>query len=77
MESTISVAGSPTQTTSSLSFTPDVSVTSISGVGRPLTVIVLDTDDVQPLASVTVTVYDVVDTGLTWMVSVVAVVDHR
>ena len=61
----VNVAPSPLQIAPSSSVVPDVSVTVIEGIGRSLTVIVADVLDAQLFASVTVTVYVVVDIGLT------------
>ena len=56
----------------SLFVVPDVSTTTMDGVINGYTVIVLDADDEQLFAFVTVTVYIVVDAGLTVIAAVVA-----
>ena len=49
----------------------------IAHIGAGFTVTVTEQDEVHPLASVTVTVYVVVDAGLTVMAAVVAALLHR
>jgi len=56
----------------SLFVVPDVSTAVIPGVGNRLTVMVVDVVDEQLFAFVTVTVYVVVDAGLTVIAAVVA-----
>ena len=53
----VSVALAPVQIVPSLLADPDISVTTMDGVGSALTVIVVDVVEVHPSAFVTVTVY--------------------
>jgi hypothetical protein len=65
------VTGSPLQIFPSSGVVPDISVTSTDTVGGVFTVIVTELVLVQLLASVTVTVYEVVVVGETVMEDVV------
>jgi len=59
----VSSTSSPAQVVPSSLVVPDISVAAMEAVGGVFTVIVVDAEAVQPLASVTVTVYVVVVEG--------------
>ena len=67
----VSVAVAPTQMMPSLFVVPDVSMTAIAGTGSGFTVMVDEAVPVQPFR-LTVTVYDVVEPGVTVIAAVVA-----
>jgi len=67
----VKVADAPAQMMPSLFVVPEVSVTAIAGTGSGFTVMVDDEVAVQPFR-VTVTVYEVVDAGVTVIAPVVA-----
>jgi hypothetical protein len=70
------VTGSPLQIFPSSGVVPDISVTSTDTVGGVFTVIVTELVLVQLLASVTVTVYEVVVVGETLIADVMSPVLH-
>ena len=59
----VSSTSSPAQVVPSSLVVPDISATAMEAVGGVLTVMVVEAEAVQPLASVTVTVYVVVVEG--------------
>jgi hypothetical protein len=73
----VRVTAVPSQMVPSLLAVPDVSVKAIAGLGNGLTVTEADTELKQlVVVLVTVTVYEVVEEGLTIMLSLVPPVDQ-